>query len=285
MTPPRYPPRAASALGYLKQHYNDVDIYVEDTTCSNMWLALIRPLMPDGRTLTSVNQMGGREAVIAACKASQADTGRRKLFIIDGDFDFLLGLPKPELRHLYRIRAYCIENILICEETARRVGSVSSPTLPEADIHALVDFAGWESGLREALERLFVIYAVARSLDSSVATVGRSVTSLYEASSHGATIRVSAVRKRAFGIYRVLLKCVQATEIRQFLDVVDDRARNLPLAQIVSGKDYILPLFHLRLRRLLGYRGTVAQLLVDLAYSVPASREPYFARRIRAVAQ
>jgi hypothetical protein len=63
--------------------------------------------------LKSVNLMGGKKRVIEACRLDQKDDGRKKLYIIDGDFDFLLNKGKPKLKYLHRIGAYCIENVIV----------------------------------------------------------------------------------------------------------------------------------------------------------------------------
>jgi thiamine pyrophosphate-dependent acetolactate synthase large subunit-like protein len=61
-----YSPRAARALSFLKRPFNDVDIFVEDTGNHNMWLALIRRILPNGLRLASVNLLGGRASVVEA---------------------------------------------------------------------------------------------------------------------------------------------------------------------------------------------------------------------------
>ncbi|RYZ85595.1 MAG: DUF4435 domain-containing protein, partial [Proteobacteria bacterium] len=130
----RYSPRAAKALSYLKRPYNDIDIFVEDTCNHNMWLEMLRNILPPTVKITSVNQMGGRSAVVESCKLDQENDGRRKLYIIDGDFDLLLGRPKPRLKHLYRLRAYCFENLVISQESAVYVGVASRPSKTESDL-------------------------------------------------------------------------------------------------------------------------------------------------------
>lgn len=112
---PNYSPRAAKALALLKKHYNDVDIFVEDTGNHNMWLLIDRSLLPDGTKLESVNMLGGRDAVTKACELDQISNGRKKIYIIDGDFDFLLG--KKPLKYFYRIKSNNIENLLINEDS------------------------------------------------------------------------------------------------------------------------------------------------------------------------
>jgi hypothetical protein len=90
LAPPRYSPRAVRAIGFLKAAYNDFEIYVEDKTCHNMWLNLIRRCLPPDVRLRSINQVGDRVSVIAACRHDQTNSGRSRLYIIDGDLDQLI---------------------------------------------------------------------------------------------------------------------------------------------------------------------------------------------------
>jgi hypothetical protein len=119
----RYSVTAAKALGFLKRPYNDVDIYVEDLTCHYMYVLFFRRILPSPIRLASVNQIGNRRSVIEACRRDQVDDGRKKLYLIDGDFDRYHNRRRPALRHLYRLRAYCIENLLLHEIAAIAVAA------------------------------------------------------------------------------------------------------------------------------------------------------------------
>lgn len=161
----KYSPRAARAIARLKRPYNEVDIFVEDTTSRNMWMELLKSIIPPTIRLKSITPLGGRDRVIDACKLDQASDGRRKLYIIDGDFDYLVDRPKPRLKHLYRLRAYCVENIIISEEAVKQVGIACQPNRSESEILQTFDFSGWFASIRRPLVNLFVAYAATRFLD------------------------------------------------------------------------------------------------------------------------
>lgn len=73
----KYPARAAIALGFLKRSYNDIEVFVEDTACPNMWVRLLEKVIPKGARLSSVNLLGGRDRVIEACALDQNEDGRK----------------------------------------------------------------------------------------------------------------------------------------------------------------------------------------------------------------
>ena len=155
-----YPPRAARALGLLTSHNNDVEIYVEDTAVPNLWLKLLRKYLPRNTRLNNVNVLGSRINVIKACKVDQDFDGRRKLYIIDGDLDLLTGRIKPKLRHLYRLRAYCVENYILNESALISAVMVVNTRIDEDTARQQVDLLGWLERNRKCLESLFVCYAV-----------------------------------------------------------------------------------------------------------------------------
>jgi hypothetical protein len=164
------PVRAVRALGFLKASYNDVEIYVEDMTIQNMYVFIFRKLLGDDVNFTSVTPVGDRERVLEACKLDQVIDGRKKLYVIDGDFDHLLRRPKPRLRYLYRLRAYCIENILLDEGAVVNVGVEDDTNATEQEISSRLKLDSWISELVRMLLPLFIAYAAARELQPSLQT-------------------------------------------------------------------------------------------------------------------
>jgi hypothetical protein len=206
----QYPSRAVRALAFLKRRYNDIDIFVEDSACHNMYLLLIRRILPSSVKLTSVTQVGNKQKLLEACKLDQLEDGRRKLYIVDGDFDHMLGRLKPKLKYLYRMRAYCVENILLNEIAAISVGIEADTNASEADILSRLDFANWLDELCVALFPLFVCYAIAEELGIGVVTVGYSVFQLGDEGRNGWQISQSKVRRR---ILELTKEIRQKTEI------------------------------------------------------------------------
>lgn len=277
----RYSPRAAKALALLKRPYNDVDIFVEDTGNHNMWLLTVRRLLPLGTKITSVNMLGGRDAVISACKLDQTNTGRRKLYIVDGDFDYLLGKSRKKLKYYYRLRSYCIENLLIRENPLIQVGLENSPKLNEAQIAKEINFQIIMREVEELLVPLFISYAVAHKLHRPAKTVSFPVGSLFQASSNGPRLDRLKVLNRIIGLYRTVAKQKGANATRATQREISLRVSKLTVCQIVSGKDYILPLPMARFKASCGYGRSMENFKVALARSYDETADPYFARRLR----
>ncbi|WOB78740.1 DUF4435 domain-containing protein [Brevundimonas nasdae] len=278
---PKYSARTARALSYLKRTVNDVDIYVEDTGSRNMWVRLLTQLLPAGVRLRSINMLGGRRAVEDACAADQANDGRRKLFIIDGDFDHLKGKAKPKLKFLYRLRAYCVENILLSQKSIRMLAMETHPNISENDADAKFDFQEFVYEIDQGLKQLFQLYAVSSKLSPSVATISHPVLDLCLRRANGElALDPVLIKKRMSSLLRAMLRHTTKDAIRKEIAECGARAASLQSIKFVSGKSYIFPILESWLRIRLGIRATAEQLKVRLAGHFQQNQEPYFARRV-----
>ena len=98
-----YSARAVRGLAYLFKQYNDVEVYVEDQTCKGMYEVLLGRILGEEAKISRVFQLKGKQNVIDACKADQIDTKRRRIYIIDGDFDSVVGNNiEPDLNYFYQ---------------------------------------------------------------------------------------------------------------------------------------------------------------------------------------
>ena len=126
-----YSADAEQARAYLLRAYNDIDIFVEDTTCQNMYARLLnRMLEPKGKRIGQVFPLHSRENVIEYCRADPNPRGRPRLYIIDADQDLILGRPAPRLKNLYRLKVYCSENLLLSEHAIVTIATECMETLP-----------------------------------------------------------------------------------------------------------------------------------------------------------
>lgn len=277
----RYSPGAGKAAAFLKRQSNDIDIFVEDTKNRNMWLSLLRCLLPQGTRLTSVTMLGGRERVLAECRNDQTTEARPKLYIIDADMDYMLALEKPRLKYLYRLRAYCVENIILNEHTALRVAMLHSVSGSESEIGRKLDFDNWISDARKALEPVFATYAVATMVAPSIKTVKRGAHGLFQHTASGVVFSRKKCIKRAIEVAR---ECCGIVGYERFLaeySEVKCRIRGLSTNQIISGKDYLFPAFVLVMRKRFRVSGDPEQVKVMLAAHCNDNAEPWLRNRVR----
>ena len=280
---PKYPVRAAKGLARLKRHFNDIEVFVEDTKNANMWLELVKRIIPSHVRLKSVNQLGGRDRVLAACRADQVHDGRRKIYIIDGDFDYILGRKKPRLKFLYRIRAYCVENLLISEQGVEYVGVPSRPDWSLSKMNTEFGYKRWLSEVSKVLLPLFRAYAVAHELSPNLKTTGYPLGNLLVNTAKGPELCKVKVYKRIHSLLKEVRSVASAMEVRQSWIKICGSMAKLSVKEVISGKDYIFPLLAMRISKVLKFQGSHEQLKVYMARGFDRRMEPRLCQRLKAI--
>ena len=275
-----YPPRATKALGHLKAHNNDIEIYVEDKSSPNLWLKLVRKCLPQGIQLTSVTVLGGRDNVIRACKADQARDSRRKLYIIDGDLDLLQGRRKPKLRHLYRLRSYSIENYLLDENAIISAVMTLNPKASENTVRREVDFLRWVERNRPVLSSLFVCYAVTNELRHEEQTIRFPVYRMFIYNDDGCNLSGSKVTSRIFSLYRSVRRQCSSQVARMAFNRVRGNADKLGILRFVSAKNYIFPSLYRVIKKNYHLNISSVAFSVLIAECIVGIADPYLTRRL-----
>lgn len=235
-----YPPRAAKAIGFLKAHSNDIDIFVEDTASPNMWVKLLRRYLPATTKLKSVTSLGNRKAVIAACKVDQGFSNRRRLYITDADIDLMIGSAKPKLKHLYRLRRYCVENYLISQEAIVETLTSLNPGLSDATAVSALNVPDWFARNGDIIRDLFVCYAVSQALSAEVTTVAFSCYQLFQDDASYDFCK-HKVRRRILSVYLATARKRGIASVRSMRAQISKRVSAIPPEIICSAKCYILP--------------------------------------------
>ncbi|WP_417020904.1 DUF4435 domain-containing protein [Candidatus Phyllobacterium onerii] len=272
-----YSARAVRAIGFLKAAYNDIEIFVEDTANPTMWLRLIQKLVPPHIRLESVTPLRGRDRVVDACRRDQQADGRRRLYIIDGDYDHLLGRKKPRLRYLHRLRAYCSENIIVREQSLVEIGLDCSVTASRHAVATKLDYQNLIETYEHLLRELFIVYAATHLICSKIQTVGISIM---EFTSNN-LIDPKKIRKRMSDVIRQVRREGKSLEFSVMRKEARTRASSLPLEMIVSGKDYIFPIVYVHMRSKFSFRGNQEQLKVLLAREFQPLYSPHLSLAIR----
>jgi Protein of unknown function (DUF4435) len=266
MTTVRYPPRAAQAIGFLKAHSNDIDIFVEDYAAPSLWLKLIRRYLPTGIKIGSVTPLGGRKEVLDACRLDQASGGRKRLYIIDADMDLLTGKPKPRLKRLYRLKRYCVENYLVSQGAVIEAVMSLSPRLTPAAAASSIDLSTWLSSNETNLRSLFTAYAALEHLSVGVATVSYSCHRLFVDTMEYNFCR-SRITSRVVSLYRAARAAVGQQRLRETYDLVFANTRKYPAI-------YAL------VRRSAGVNAGLEVFRTMLADHADPSVDPYLKRRL-----
>lgn len=144
----------------FKQYRNTIDVYTEDKIEDKaFYVNLLKRLTCDTDIeINDVTPLGNKENVIKACKAD-TDNSRPKIYIVDGDV-YLQYQEEEPINHLFRLNAYCIENYVICEDAICNAAyDLNGGRCTKEEIRTKVDFnQTLQSNL--ALINLFFLYSV-----------------------------------------------------------------------------------------------------------------------------
>jgi|ERR1041384_4304268 hypothetical protein len=274
----KYSARAIKALAFLFRPYNDIDIYVEDTKSRNMYEVLIERILDGKANVKRIFQLGGKTEVLRACTLDQTDRTRRRLYIIDGDYDLINAIEPPDLRYLYRLNVYASENLLLAEEAVSEVAYESLTNQTREQIIPLIDYRNFINQLVEQLLPLFVVHAIVhriaaeQNLPIHIETTNFSVFKLCVHVGKVPSLSASKVADRIEEIIHEL--SANYAQPRADIDrMVTETIHRLETSahefiHYISAKTHILPLLILHLKSKVRYSGSIEQLKVRLARHV-----------------
>lgn len=260
-----YSSRARKGYAYLYRSYNDIDVYVEDKANRAAYEILIRRLLGDRGRVTRVHQLGGRSVVEEECRKLRGDRTRRRIFVVDSDLGLIYGSRQTRIKDLHIIRAYCFENLIISPAAAYEVARQSDTESASSILLAKIDI---EKAIRDA-ERLFlplfVAYSIAHFGRCGCSTVAYSVYKLLDVGRDG-EISKQRVRERFVEIIGFIWKKIGRERYAAVKRDIYRRINldDIPRERYISGKDYLLPILHLRLKGRARFQGNKDQLLAQL---------------------
>lgn len=282
----RYHERARRAIALLFRAYNDIDVYVEDSSAHNLWAILIDRMLEGRAKVSKVFQLGGKDQVINACAEDQDDDARRRLYIIDGDFGIALGAPKPELKHLYRLECYNVECLLFTETAVVEVAVEQMTNSPRLAVAELLDFAGLSRSIVSPLAYLFACYAAAHAVEPSCQTVGYKVERLCVDNGSDVLPTDEKVGGRIVDVREAVVAAGKEGHFEATLESVKVRLAGSTehTARFICGKTHLIPLVFHRMKRRAGFKGTAEQFKVRLARHTSLDVDPGLCKAIRQAA-
>ncbi|MEX0999614.1 MAG: DUF4435 domain-containing protein [Thermodesulfobacteriota bacterium] len=261
-----YSIKALRGLAYLYKSYNDLDVYVEDTTTLNFYKILINRILDGKANVDRVFQLGGRDAVLNECANDQELGGRPRIYIIDADFDLLLGRSKSNLKRLYRLNVYCAENLVLCEEAVHQIGVDYMPNDNIATIKSTINYDDFINDIKTELLELFFVYALAHDSRQSISTAGFHVFRMCDSNAGPAKLDKPKVQLRKQEVIRELNSFYTVSGVRSRIDTIIQRFQNNGYSElhVISGKSYLLPLVLAHMKRTINYKGSIKTFLMQL---------------------
>jgi len=262
---PVWPPSALESVGLLYRPLQDLEVYVEDKDSEVFYLELLGRLIPSGKKIKKIIPLNGRANVVDLCK--RYNDPSPALFLIDGDLDLTLKVRETGLKNLFQLRSYCIENYLFCLAGSREIiVETSGKVLPEKALTT----EEWESFfnyVNEPLRELFIVFAAARVLAPTLRTVslGYSSISTQKVRKKG---REPDLAKISSVIETIKVQSLQFTSEEIWLSTIQEirkNAQDIQTIDMVSGKDFLLPMLDMFIRSKGGSTASTESLMFRLA--------------------
>ncbi|MBN8791453.1 MAG: DUF4435 domain-containing protein [Stenotrophomonas nitritireducens] len=237
--------------------FNDVDIFIEDTAveAKKIYVELIGRALGGGIKLSQVFPIGSKEKVLKRCAADQGGRPRKAVYIVDGDFDCFCEIPFPNIKRLYRLERYSVENYLFDEDAVVRVLDEEIVDRDEAQIRRDLDFNGWMAGISQAVRRLTIACAVGKFHGCCVPVVNYPIQDI--CSTECGAVDEVKVGEKIESIKSSVDSIRGDGEFSRRFEISDS---NFPVGDGVSwvirfapGKTVLLPLLKRRLRSSFGF--------------------------------
>ena len=196
--------------------------------------------------------MGGRTCVINGVE--NHDDSFPKVYVIDGDLFWVSQTFDSSEQRLFQYDFYCVENALFCKNAALTIIQETLGNINLTEIEERFSWEEWLGSFEKELIELFVIFATAFKLKPSIKTTSRGVHSI-----------IKNIRKSVPVIDHEKLQSVKdevKTELNN--DFGEDTVKSEMVSiynwvevnnfgiNIVSGKDFLLPLLSFKIKEICG---------------------------------
>lgn len=277
-----YSDQSQPAFAAFYRRYNDIDIYVEDSSLVGLYERVFSKILDGIARITSVTPLGNRTAVIAEANRLKSDRSRKRFFLVDGDFHWLLA-PKKRIRSLYALNCYCFENLAYERTTILRTAFSLAPQKSTTDVEN--DFSANKLDLVvETFQPLFEIYAVGHLLRATCPTVAYAPDRLLHKRPNYLP-DPTMVRHRVRRIYLELRLNYSKFEIKAARDRVRSALTNHPnRSKFISGKYLVASLLRW-FQTETEFRGKQNQLISLILANSDLSIDPKLAPAVRRVAR
>lgn len=161
---------AASDIFYSNLKY-EVFFYVEDEDQENLYELILKKIVPDlNFDRIKIFPLGGKPMVLThAEKNSNSLANEKQIYLVDKDFDDLLGVMKTTDKRIIYLDRHCIENYFIEEDAIINFIVQSHPKEKKTDIKTKLNFSSFEKDTFTQLATLFSLFLCVQKLELELA--------------------------------------------------------------------------------------------------------------------
>lgn len=149
-----------AAIDVFYRSYNDFNFYVEDADQENLYFSILKKVFHNV-DFAKIFPLGGKPNVLAHSKDPNNGSLAKRIYILDKDFDDLLG-QKENSQGLFYLDRFCIENYFLEEEALVEVVVESQPKLKKEEIQEELSLHSKIPEIGGNLETLFALFYLAQ---------------------------------------------------------------------------------------------------------------------------
>ena len=222
--------------------YNDLTVIVEDVGKENFYTVIVNNLLPGSVRITQVLGVGGKRQVLERlARRSEMQGEKIEFYLVDGDFDELLGRAPPHSAHLYRLKLYDIESYLLEEHALCVIAEEEHPRLTVDEYKELLQISSWKSEVISVSTRLVACIALLQEHEERQTGMSQSIDR-YMGESR--TLPDESEINSNIGQVRTAQSFVDAQAFDDLLQKMIERMgpSNDERLRWFSGKDILIPL-------------------------------------------
>ncbi len=266
---PVYNLKSKLGVSLLHRKWNDIEVFVEDKKCSNMWINIINKVMENIANIDNVVQLGNKHEVIKMCKEDD-DFDHPKIYIIDGDFDFIFNHTK-KIKRLFQLNVYCIENLLFSENAMLEIifRLESNSNLPKKELKNDLNFPLICEHIKENWNEWYILVLLLKYCNIcniKIKTIPNSTNFMIIDKNN-----ILFNKKKIKGCLNELKENIQKeicdNDFKKNIDLIRDilNKKNINILQVISGKECLIPFIFRILREKYRYRDDMDPLKVELS--------------------
>lgn len=244
----KYSPSVMQVVSFFYRHKTEVELFVEDKTSDKEFYRTLVSRLTDRKF--EVFNLGPRATVVEECLKYDPDKNpKKRLYCIDGDLNLISDENPKRIRNLYVHDRYCIENFLIDFDSVVDYCHTHCGGKEPKRIQQELGLSNFFKINSEKLIELFLHYSLSHKNKTGEACTSVSVFSLVkeERVSGGKKCLVldhDKVDSKIETHKNALESKIGNAKYLKQLSELKKKWKNSPdtAIQIVSGKDYLLPL-------------------------------------------
>jgi hypothetical protein len=156
---PRRGDSGLAARDIFYSHFNTVHFYIEDEEEENLYVEILRRLF-EKIQITQIFPLRGKGNVLAHARDPvNATNAHRSIYILDKDFDDLLGHLYAK-ENVFYLERYCIENFLCEEGAVLQIALEAEPHRDKEELRKAINYAKYHESAVQSLDKLFRLFFI-----------------------------------------------------------------------------------------------------------------------------